>query len=629
MDATYSFRWDLRCCFCLFDFHDGDKVIGYFRSSEVAPTDVSFEYKTPVFDPEDQQYISPRRWSRYREVVPASHQSCIQDFPKIPMKRLWAVVRYEFQPPAFVITRRRSVLAVLAKETVAEAGPALQKQARLGLHALLSLHPISQQTLEGEDHAYFTVNVSDTIWGTSLVFEGVRYMSYLSNKKHGESFGPMKQQRGALDSIYFTSNHLGIISIYFEKPAQSKQELPGIWWSCVQGISRNNIIEGYTDGFKIRDLRLAGSNYPKGGLTSRWSVLPSKPRSTWIVNLDDRTHSNLYFKFLDCDKPGITGFSACMVDGDLVDLHCHTKGENFGFYHDGGGDRRHAVWLYFPIERGERIFEVWRRQRKPHFCRDIPMLRTNKGRVFVLGTHVNQYELNAKYDRLTSFPTPQQARFWFSCHEGCVDYLAFDTEDQCHNKNEFRRQLQGISALCSSGVPTQTFASSAPLKDVVEVVPCRSWAPGSTGIVGLLLTYSDGHREALGQIRLDHLLAPMKTDPKGDMWLGLRSPGRGSVVEAMRLIPSTGETIYGGNTSETGLHWHNAKWQGRLDWFFWYGLTFLTYSPQPIPDQHISRILEMQGGREWEREAPTDVCMPFTALPSNRPVNGGLIVIDP
>jgi hypothetical protein len=63
-----------------------------------------------------------------------------------------------------------------------------------------------------------------------------------------------------------------------------------------------------------------------------------------------------------------------MIDGDLVDLHCHTEDEDLMFYREGGGDRLHAVWLYFPVEKGERIYEVWRRRKKPHFCRDIPIV---------------------------------------------------------------------------------------------------------------------------------------------------------------------------------------------------------------------------------------------------------------
>lgn len=167
-----------------------------------------------------------------------------------------------------------------------------------------------------------------------------------------------------------------------------------------------------------------------------------------------------------------------------------------------------------------------------------------------------------------------------------MDYLAFDSEDKRQDKNDFRRTLEGPFALCSSGVGNQVFATTAQLEDIVEVVPCRSWAPGSTGIVGLVFTYSDGHREAVGQVRLDHLLSPIRVEPTGDMWLGVRYLSYGTVVEAMRLIPSTGKTIYGGNSSEAGLHWYRIVWRGRLDWLFWYGRCFVSYHEQPVSDEH-------------------------------------------
>jgi hypothetical protein len=179
-----------------------------------------------------------------------------------------------------------------------------------------------------------------------------------------------------------------------------------------------------------------------------------------------------------------------------------------------------------------------------------------------------------------------------------VDYLAFDTQDRRHNKNKLHRPLEGPFALCSSGVANQSFATTAALDGVVEVVPCTSWAPGSTGIVGLIFTYSDGHREAVGQIRLDHLLAPMRVDQTGDMWLGFRQLSYGIVIEALRLIHSNGKTIYGGNTSENGLRWYRVVWRGRLDWFFWYGRSFVSHHAQSVPNDHVSRILEAQGGRE-------------------------------
>ncbi|QPC65942.1 hypothetical protein HYE67_008173 [Fusarium culmorum] len=471
------------------------------------------------------------------------------------MKRLWELVHYDFQPPLSDVNRR---ISILANKAASVTMPDLQKQARSRVETFLSSQTIPLSFQSNRDgRVLFIVDVFRPIWRTTVMFDGIRYLNCLSNKQDGKHFRPIKTQRGDIVNIYFASNHLGVVAMYFSKYGMSKQDWPGVWWSRLTLSKTHHLLRAYTD-------------------------------------------------CLDCSKPGITGYSACMVDGDLVDLHCHIEGEDLEFYQDGGGDRLHAVWLYFPVEQGERIFEVWRRRKRPHFCRDIPMLRTNKGRVFVLGTHISQHDIVVKYDCITSFPTEKHARFWFCYREGCVDCLAFDTEDK-RLENDPIVQLEGSSALCSSGLSNQRFATSATLKDVVEVVPCRSWAPGSTGIVGLLLTYSDGHRETVGQVRLDHLLEPMQVVPTGDMWLGIRllPHGAGVVVEALRLIPSNGMTVHGGNTCEAGLRWGRVEWKGRLDWLFWYGRCCISWHAQAIPVGHINTVLEAQGGRGWETETPT------------------------
>ncbi|RGP64380.1 hypothetical protein FLONG3_9567 [Fusarium longipes] len=608
MDTTYSFRWATYCCFCLFEFHDGEKVIRPLHPSELyadgpppSSRTVLFEYKTPVFDPQDERCVPPRIWRRYREVVPVTHPSCHQDWPQLYMKRLWNLVRYDFQPPLADASRRR---CILAKQVGNPTKPALQEQARLGLKTLLSSKPSTQWEVEGRSGIIcFVVTACQPIWATSMMFEGIRYITCLSNKQESQDFRQVSTDKNGLpDKISFASNHLGIIAIVFGDTVLSKQERLGVWWSCFRPNAKHCFLKAYTDGFKIRDLRLVESQYVDGIPPIRWSILPPEPKAASVVNLDDRAYSTPYFKLLDCGNPGITGYSTCMIDGDLVDLHCNYEGEDLSFYRKGGGDRLHAVWLYFPIQEGERIFEVWRQRKKPHFCRDIPILRTNKGRVFVLGTQTNKPGVSIEYDRLTSFPNAKHARFWFSYREGCVDYLAFDTEDRRQDKNEQNRLLQGPFALCSSGVANQFFATTASLEDVVQVAPCKSWAPGSTGIVGLVFTYSDGHREAVGQIRLDHLLSPIKVVPTGDMWLGVRELSYGCVIEKLRLIHSNGRTIYGGNTSEAGLRWCRVSWLGRLDWDFWHGRCFISHYAEPVSGEHVSKILEAQGGREWEVE---------------------------
>ncbi|QPC74715.1 hypothetical protein HYE68_005467 [Fusarium pseudograminearum] len=540
------------------------------------------------------------------------------------MRRLWELVYYEFQPPLSDVNRRISILANAATSVTI---PDLQIQARLRVETFLSSQTIPMSFQSNKDgRVLFFVDVSQPIWRTTVVFDGIRYLNCLSNKQISKNSCPIKTQEGDIVNIYFASNHLGVVAIYFSKYGLSKQDWPGVWWSRLTLSKTHHLLRAYTDGFKIRDLRRVESLHSTSESSPvRWSVLPPNPTAVWRVSLDNRAHSTYYFKCLDCSKPGITGYSACMVDGDLVDLHCYIEGEDLQFYQEGGGDRLHAVWLYFPVEQGERIYEVWRQRKRPQFCRDIPMvssqsqlvlflvliagqLRTNKGRVFVLGTQINQHDIAVKYDCITSFLAEKHARFWFGYREGCVDYLAFDTEDKRLDKDP-SVQLGGPFALCSSGVSNQRFATSATLKDVVEVIPCRSWAPGSTGIIGLLLTYSDGHRETVGQVRLDHLLEPMQVVPTGDMWLGIRlfRHGKGAVVEALRLMPSNGMTVHGGNTCEAGLQWRRVEWKGRLDWLFWYGRCHVSWHAQAIPVGHINSVLDAQGGRTWETPKPIPV----------------------
>jgi hypothetical protein len=253
MDATYSFRWESYCCFCLFQFNGGDKLIRPLHPSELStdgtfPTSktVLFEYKTPVFDPEDKRCIPPRKWRWYREVIPAAHLSCHQDWPLVYLKRLWGLVCYQSQPPPCDEARR---ISVLAKEAASQTKPALQEQARINIKALLSSQPVPQSIQDGRNGLVsFVVNASKPIWGTDVVFEGIRYVNCLSNEQDGKDFRPVAIQReGILDAIYFASNHLGVVAIFFVETILSKQERPGIWWSCLTASKKDYLLKGYSD----------------------------------------------------------------------------------------------------------------------------------------------------------------------------------------------------------------------------------------------------------------------------------------------------------------------------------------------------------------------------------------------
>ncbi|KAH7196541.1 uncharacterized protein B0J16DRAFT_377003 [Fusarium flagelliforme] len=614
MDTSQSFRLLPYCCFCLFELEAGDKAIRPVHISEVrapdTPTTIIFEYQPWVFNPQDPQSVPPRRWKRSREAIPIAHLACCHEWSETFKRRPWGLVRYDFKPPSSDLLRRRLfLLKGLGSKTPKNINKIdLQQQARLGVRSLLDKQRIPQQVIDANSGCvHFVVDLRQPIWGIGVAFEGLKYMSYLSNKQLPDFERVLARSDGSLGKVTYLSNHLGVGTLYLDEtrlPSPIK-ECPGVWWSCFRASERRSFLRGITDGLKIRDLQLVESPQAVGRPPIRWSIPPTGP--IWFVDLDARAHGTPHFKLMDCGRPGITAYSACMIDGDLVDLRCHVQGEGRDevstYYNEGGGDRPHAVWLYFPVQDDERVFEVWRRRKKPHSCRDIPMLRTNKGRVFVLGTHPNDTRLPVTLDRLTSFPSSTNAKFWYSCLGGCVDHLAFVTEDRRHDKNDPCALLVGPAAvLSSSGVGNQYFYTMAKLEDVVRVVPCQAWAPGSTGIVGLLFIYSDGHREAVGQIRLDYLLPSLSADPAGDMWLGVRQLSYGFVVDAIRLIPSAGKTVYGGNSSEDGLNWHRIEWRGRLEWLVWYGSCFISHQQQTVPPGDLGSVLEAQGGREWENE---------------------------
>ncbi|KAG5755461.1 hypothetical protein H9Q72_008027 [Fusarium xylarioides] len=568
MDEGRGFHWWSFCCLCLFDFCDGDRVIRSGHPSEAgsrAPATVEFDYETLIFNPESPQYISPRQWERTRTFVLAAHLDCMRRFPPFDKHIVLNLLHYDFRPPD---SRKRERMLVLRQCCLDISGEhaditlgALQEQARIGVRDLI-LAPNLVNILSNKKVTYlsFVVDPTKPIWGISTTFENARYLQGLSNETAGNLVDfPKHQQVGAA---------------LFEM------------------------------GLKMRDLHVVKSQEDVLPPLARWSLLPPNPEAIWYLHLDDRAGGRHYLKVLECEGPEITGYSACLLDEDLLYLHSHREGEDFSFYSEGRGDRLHAVWLYFPVEKHERIVEVWRLRRRPAFWRDILLLRTNKSRVFFLGANANMAPPDAIFERVALL-TAQPSRLWFSSQGDGVDCLAFDCEDKRHDKNEAPPSFQDPSTWSPRMSVQQVFNKSVRLGGVTGVVPCRTWIPGSTGIVGLIFTYSDGSRESVGQVRLDHLLAPIEVDPAGEMWIGARllHPS-GAVVESMRVIPSTGQTFHGGNPSQEGLTWMRILWRGRLDWNFLYSKCFINVSDQANVNQHMSidMLLESWAGREWETE---------------------------
>jgi hypothetical protein len=78
------------------------------------------------------------------------------------------------------------------------------------------------------------------------------------------------------------------------------------------------------------------------------------------------------------------------------------------------------------------------------------------------------------------------------------------------------------------------FFSSANLHNLSKITVCQ--IPDKRGISGLLLTYKNGHKEALGEVRLNCLEPPIDVGKQDRVWLRFEYDPTGIIDEHPRLV---------------------------------------------------------------------------------------------
>lgn len=137
---------------------------------------------------------------------------------------------------------------------------------------------------------------------------------------------------------------------------------------------------------------------------------------------------------------------------------------------------------------------------------------TNQGRSLVVGTHAEK--LGAMYHVVAVLPQDKPCRMFHSeAYRKGISWLHFDSvstwehpaQRLVHSKLQYAPRTLGFLL----NDPRLEYHTSARLDGVREVTPCI-FTPGrysSEGgkITGLLLTYTDGSRSSVGQVRPDTL----------------------------------------------------------------------------------------------------------------------------
>ncbi|KAJ4285807.1 hypothetical protein BFJ63_vAg4733 [Fusarium oxysporum f. sp. narcissi] len=210
-------------------------------------------------------------------------------------------------------------------------------------------------------------------------------------------------------------------------------------------------------------------------------------------------------------------------------IHSHDIDEkSLALYSRTGGD---AAWFHTPFDDNEAITEIWWGSIGGNG--DAMGLRTSKGREVCLGFVGAIPDLDWE---LASTPAMDNYRIYYDSMSSMgIGGLAFEDPSPV---------AQGFQPFDPTTiVPPMPdfrycvepfFFSSANLHNLSKITVCQ--IPDKRGVSGLLLTYKNGHKEALGEVRLNCLEPPIDVGKQDRVWLRFEYDPTGIIDEHPRLV---------------------------------------------------------------------------------------------
>ncbi|RSL57077.1 hypothetical protein CEP54_008467 [Fusarium duplospermum] len=274
------------------------------------------------------------------------------------------------------------------------------------------------------------------------------------------------------DVVYTAQNCLGVVKVMFAHSSEPIEvdETPGVWW-----------------------------------------------RTFAINHQDPRLFPEAMSSFV-CNGQNVVGYSACVsgLGRVLVSIHAHETWQDTSMYDTEPDDD--STWLFMAVDDGEVVTEIWEGMARDGYLWSVRM-KTNKNRIFR-----TEDAPRRPYDsiswKLVDRPYNEPSRVFFQCWKLYgISHLAFESPKP--NGGGDVGSIRAGEPLIPKPVKSigeHVFFTSAVLKDVIKITPCRH--ADKPGISGMLLTYADGHRESLGEVRLNGLQEPIEIDERDTMWLG-------------------------------------------------------------------------------------------------------------
>ncbi|RYC88446.1 hypothetical protein BFJ63_vAg8664 [Fusarium oxysporum f. sp. narcissi] len=530
-----------RCCLCCFKFEPCDSIV------------VLNPRNPHLLDPWAGEYIEPERidptgweFACRRPLEKGYHPECVHLVAKglpfgdsihcaIKDRTSYGVGYTELLPPVKA-ARVRRLKKRFAQELMAIVGYRLPLEIceNIGRYCLseyatkLINDVWSNKDFAGPRHATLRVTKSCSIWAQHVEFEGLQYIKSLSTTRKSESDTKLfEATSGIRVSVYFAEDCLGIREVVITQDDNntSLNRDKGLKWVVNRRKALPFSFKYKTDGLKLRDLAITEiENEDANCLQRRWAVLPNDLDISQLAPPPPGCNfevSNEPIRAVDWNLPGCRGYSV-LIDGYCIcDIISNNMAGPSSQLVDVSNEYK-GVWFYVPVDRDERIAELWLRIEDRgntytwHRNYKCLVMRTNKGRSFVLGLQSGKAS-KFTYQPITTLSLTDPSRMLY-CKTKTRFWLGFE-QAMTWDQHDI-----GISLPNSSKSTPYQFkelnSSNAELRDVRAVAVCRNWRYSKdAGIVGMLLTYADGHQRSLGQIRLDYMEAPL-TVSSGKIWLG-------------------------------------------------------------------------------------------------------------
>ncbi|KAJ0163094.1 hypothetical protein CTA2_3530 [Colletotrichum tanaceti] len=498
------------------------------------------------------------------------HVACAQQMAPWPLQKALPMLAYQYEPTPSELDDRSKRLHEIAFGFLSAT---LSRASRLPPELISSIASLCLQDFavesarnlrdvmmpRGKEKA--TIRLSSAIWAHVTKFEGIEYLSSLSNQVDDyhcrRIFVP--DPLFPVTALCLGEDYLGVREMVFRRSSTTQGELnglehKGLWWRLVNlesptllvetdvGVPRSlSIVVGMADGLKLYCHPSPTGNPPRPLTRSQYvaTILCSIPPSRALRLVQHDRYCVLdRLATLPCNDPSIIACSIHWIGRIIQSMHALTRADTPPAYEKG------ALGIWLKEMTTALIF------------------KTNHGRNLVIGPYSNTRS-RARFSLLDRPCQNGTSRVFLGKSRIGTCKMAFDSPGpkQAPRTLGYPPNLpRHASPLHISTLPIPWFYSAASMVGVREVVPCERQAGGRHILVtGLLLRYFDGREASLGSVRLDCLTAPTGVEERFSLWLGLGANSWGPYVLRLEFSRAT---------DDEDLRWVEIRNDDSVDWWF-------------------------------------------------------------